>query len=415
MSNDLNIQIPESHYAGFQKRSRGRGPDDDPYVIGFITPHEDNAAGRKRTDTVDRWRDNKIPAKTMPNELMSGFKISNVNKGYKDKNDTWRIVDPRGFELEIYSGNLSEILSNNTVENGEIICKCIWGRSQGINFLLSENSEVYQNAMKNTARMNKKISLRDVKPGNTVVLKNGTVGVYMGALHLITTKDQYPDDDDYQQFSRGKILDISKKKKHFFVVESDSHSWRSKKDKYIITAASPKISEIKDTSTKTIEECEAELGRMAKELYEFVDGSESSMWDFVGVVANSDVKFQYKLEPINIDVYVETDKERYDRSTLVVESKSGLMGTTSKSNLLDYGNNWKNGGDVRAPQIDVERLKQNIALTYIMEESGYGYRRGRNYNYRELTGNKDDFKWYSLKVCFANPKTSNEFELTIGN
>ena len=99
--------------------------------------------------TVDGWRDKNIPADVHKNELLSGYKIAqHIHRGYYwgGGNVVWRIVDPRGFEFEIESSNMSKILECTSIINGEIQGKCIIGRSnKGINILLPEKfGTIYQ-------------------------------------------------------------------------------------------------------------------------------------------------------------------------------------------------------------------------------------------------------------------------------
>ena len=41
-------------------------------------------------------------------------------------NKLWRILDPRGFELEILSGTFEELVMSGVVDRGLIIGPCIW-------------------------------------------------------------------------------------------------------------------------------------------------------------------------------------------------------------------------------------------------------------------------------------------------
>jgi hypothetical protein len=54
-----------------------------------------------------------------------GFRIQHVVSRHRG-NKLWRILDPRGFELEIASGTFEELVMSGVVDRGLIIGSCIW-------------------------------------------------------------------------------------------------------------------------------------------------------------------------------------------------------------------------------------------------------------------------------------------------
>lgn len=186
-ADNLAIKIPETHYVGFQKREGDQVP------LGFMTPDGSDKAAMKRKATVDSWANGygyssrkqaTIPSKTFDNKPMVGFKIAKLvaggGRGWDARSDAWRIEDPRGFELEIGSGNFQEILAVSTIERGEILEECIWGRLGTNNILIPVTSDVYERAAANTERMGKKSSIREAKPGYHLIFQNGEEAMYMG-------------------------------------------------------------------------------------------------------------------------------------------------------------------------------------------------------------------------------------------
>jgi hypothetical protein len=135
--------IPEKHYTGLIKR------EEDILPLGFITPWGNDISSFKRMETVDNWvknnttYKNKLETVVLENKAMCGFRISNGIRSTKFKNDDkWRIEDPRGFELEVNSKNLLDILSKSSVDSCEILSPCIWARCGTNNVLIvAENSE----------------------------------------------------------------------------------------------------------------------------------------------------------------------------------------------------------------------------------------------------------------------------------
>lgn len=60
------------------------------------------------------------------NTPMRGFRIGDVTKRYSTSNKFFRIIDPRGFELEISTENLNELLQKGMVNNGVILGEHVW-------------------------------------------------------------------------------------------------------------------------------------------------------------------------------------------------------------------------------------------------------------------------------------------------
>lgn len=190
------ISIPKQHYVNMRNKHK-----DDDFPLGFLTPYEDNAAFKKRKQTVDTWAHGSYRKSDKPedqcegtyldNNLMDGFEISKHVKryGWNGGNVVWRITDPRGFELEIQSANFASIVACTTIINGVIQGKCIWGREGAQNVLLPEASEPYQLAVEQTKRNDvlktNKITAKDVKVGDIIEIKDGSHVEFLGLFHYI--------------------------------------------------------------------------------------------------------------------------------------------------------------------------------------------------------------------------------------
>ena len=59
------------------------------------------------------------------NEPLEGFKIDHMISRYRG-NKLWRIIDPRGFQLEITSGCLEDLIFSGAVDKGLIVGPCVW-------------------------------------------------------------------------------------------------------------------------------------------------------------------------------------------------------------------------------------------------------------------------------------------------
>lgn len=232
------ITIPEKHYLGMRK--------EDGFPLGFLTPHGTDAAAKKRIASVDKWAQSgyggKLKSAVLPNDPVTGFKFSSgIRSSSYGGYDNWRILDPRGFELEISSGNVAKLMSVCIIDNGEIQEQCVWGREGSVNVLLSVTSEAYQEAVKSTKIKATKNSWKNAKPGNKVVLNNGEIGRWYGVLTpviQVTTNNS-------AKFVRGKPC-------HVFLME-----WKIQGGQSGITMrllANPKLAEVLDNETNTPEE-----------------------------------------------------------------------------------------------------------------------------------------------------------------
>jgi hypothetical protein len=186
-----NIKIPQKYYTGMVKRSNDELP------LGFITPWGEDAAAKKRMTTVDNWAgynssnnynnyQTSIKPIVIDNTPVIGFRLSgSIRTSDYGGENKWRIIDPRGFELEITSGNLAKLLSVGVFDQGEILDQCVWARKGANNILLSVNTNEYKEAVKNTEVASKSAVWSDVKLGDTVVLQNNTGGIFLGKQYML--------------------------------------------------------------------------------------------------------------------------------------------------------------------------------------------------------------------------------------
>ena len=238
------LKLPEQWYVGFSARSQ----DDAP--LGFMTPEGTDKAAQKRKATVDGWRAKDIAARTIDNKKLTGFKLSDSVRRYSswgNGNVKWRITDPRGFELEITSPNLMQILNCSTVEQGEILDACIWGREGADNILIPVTSELYKTAVADTKRQDMKVSLKDVKPGNEVTLQSGERFIFLGDWYQVLKSENFK--------GYGESYDVTTnndKKKRYFLksIRGEDASYQE-----IQVVATPKVATIDKDSTLTDVEC----------------------------------------------------------------------------------------------------------------------------------------------------------------
>jgi len=318
-----SIKFPARHYVGFQAR-----PSQDELPLGFMTPDGTDKAAEKRKATVDNWAkgggyyarneaEDKLPAQSYENKPMIGFKMGrNVRHGYGwgQGNVKWRIEDPRGFELEITSPNLAQIMAFSTIEKGEILEECIWARLGAENILVPVDSDVYKNTVRNTERMAKTASMRDIKIGDSAVLQNGDEGVYYGAFYIANT-DKYGSNYSHQ-------LSFSGKKRHVFLMQhpgADGHE----SVKFFKAVSAPKLSELFEGKAMTHEEAEKEVNRLVQKGVALNEAGQSYQ-EAIGV----------SIDPITKDDFVMTEEAiTYDELIKEAEEMEGAEAYIRQGNL----------------------------------------------------------------------------------
>ncbi len=194
-----NIVITEKFYINYSIRDEG---DWDPVTktygtrktrLGFATYYEDNVAFHKRKGTIDRWAGKTDTADTVDNTPRTGYTFGrNVTHGgnWNATTVNWRVVDPLGFELEINSGNMAQILQHCTIDKGTILDECVWGwdKDNGSKIvLIPVTSQIYQDAKKTSVRhFAEVIDIKEAQLGDMVEYKNGQMGRYFGKANMIT-------------------------------------------------------------------------------------------------------------------------------------------------------------------------------------------------------------------------------------
>ncbi len=351
------IKIPDQHYVGFNKRG------DDEVPLGFMTPDGTDAAAIKRKKTVDDWaqrnyyganREVKLPASTFPNKPLSGFKFGSSVRhggGWGQGNVKWRIEDPRGFELEISSPNLQQIMEISTIEKGEILDKCVWGRLGSENILIPIVSNVYQTAVANTARLNSTASLKDLKVGHYLVLQNGIEGRYLGS---------------HYEVSKGNLeITQGSKKKHFIEVITDG------KVKYE-TMAAIKPSSITAGTELTVEDAERIINK------ELATNDSAAGWKCTRV----------SCKPIKNNKYVLGTADAADKTTyddVLVVSFNGRVGYSTKYELKSHSSHRSSSSAV---DFDLPKyLADGKVVTSRVIDNSYNswnrYERARSFDFVE--------------------------------
>ncbi len=57
---------------------------------------------------------------------LEGFRVQKSVSRYSTSNKLWRILDPRGFELEIATATMEDLIDGGVIDRGLIVGKCVW-------------------------------------------------------------------------------------------------------------------------------------------------------------------------------------------------------------------------------------------------------------------------------------------------
>lgn len=119
-----------------------------------------------------------VPAKAgiesiAENVPTAGFSIGDSVSRWSTDNKLFRVKDPRGFTVEVPTGNIATLLHHTTVVKGIVQEECVWGREGNSHILLPVNSEPYLLTLDQMDTLeNKLISIKELKIGDWVKFFN---------------------------------------------------------------------------------------------------------------------------------------------------------------------------------------------------------------------------------------------------
>jgi len=193
--------IPKELYVGFQiRKATGNIKSLDGgknVALGFASYK--NEKNEMQHPTLEKWRDKDIPRMCYDNTPTVGISVAGSISRWSTSSKCIRVEDPRGFQLEITVENFIEIIRNCTLDKGVIQDEMVWGWDTFVRLIKVESNNYNIGVENFNIKMTDNISLKDVKPGYIVRLKNGNVGKYLGAWHIII--------DDYSNKFVTSILE----------------------------------------------------------------------------------------------------------------------------------------------------------------------------------------------------------------
>lgn len=164
-------------------------PDNIWYILGhnredslaYMCPYETKKDGAPLASTLKQQRtgtdwagyrrkpeDVPLVSAVLVNEPTVGMYIGSSVCRWTTSNKLFRVTDPRGFTVEVPTGNIATLLHHCTVINGVVQEACVWGRD-GEHILLPVNSDVYREAReKIDVKENQLIPVGQLKVGDWV-------------------------------------------------------------------------------------------------------------------------------------------------------------------------------------------------------------------------------------------------------
>lgn len=180
-----------------------------------VIPLGNSVNEKKRLETLTK---NFPVLKEHDNIPLPGFTLHKTGrKHWGSADQTWLVIDPRGFLVRITNDNLEDILHVTGITEGLIQEKCVWARenSQTKMMLVPVTSEHYIEASRNTELLDSKVDMKDVQIGDTVLLQNKLTGIYMGSLSLYGPVYGGTSVQKAQSWIRRQIVKIDDLKYHY--------------------------------------------------------------------------------------------------------------------------------------------------------------------------------------------------------
>lgn len=205
------INIAKQIYAGWGTGTKYDLPEAE------VIPHGTSSNEKKK---LEKFTKSHAVIKEHDNVPLPGFTLYKVDrKNWGSQDQTWLIIDPRGFLVRISNDNLEDILYVTGITEGLIQEKCVWARddSKTTMCLVPVTSEIYTEAVENTEMLENKISVKEINIGDEVILQNKLTGKYLGTQSLYAPINDYAHDSMHkpQVFLRRQIVEVEPGQFHY--------------------------------------------------------------------------------------------------------------------------------------------------------------------------------------------------------
>lgn len=190
------------------------------------------------------------------NSPTTGFYIGESVSRWSTDNKLFRVTDPRGFMVEVPTGNISTLLHHTTVVKGVVQEPCVWGRDGANHILLPINSEPYLLTLDQMDTLeNKLISVKDLKVGDWVKMFEDEMEYYYAGkirgtwnLRGQNSYNDYYSSSGRRQTTYSEYVEVTDDKwVDVFLCKRYGQKW------YVETKNKPKIVEVIKNEKLTLE------------------------------------------------------------------------------------------------------------------------------------------------------------------
>ena len=160
--------LPEKIYVAIQTR----GNDEK---VGFmvIADKEETKTVQKKIESANKWAagyyGKGYTSIYIDNKPKTGFKlVTNVSR-YSTSNVVWRIKHPAGFEFEITSDNMCDLLETNTIVNGEFQDELFFTQDRK---LVNQKTKLFSKMVEaQEFKDEAKEKVKNISPGTVIAFK----------------------------------------------------------------------------------------------------------------------------------------------------------------------------------------------------------------------------------------------------
>lgn len=199
-------------------------------ILGFmvVADNEETKKFKDSKEKADRWatpnrsytNQKAMDAIYVDNTPRSGFRlVTNVSR-YSTSNVVWRIMHPEGFEFEITSDNMCDLLETNTIIEGEFQDELFLTSNKK---LVNEKTKLFADMIaKAEAKKEKEKNQQEVEIGDVICMKiketysdyTDREFLYCGRYHAIA-----PNKNEINRYNVAVNLDFASKSTLRFVIK----------------------------------------------------------------------------------------------------------------------------------------------------------------------------------------------------
>lgn len=194
----MSTKIPEKFYVSRVYRSTEE-------ILGFmvVADNESTKTFQKAKERADSWTHNSsnpLSPLYVDNTPRTGFRlITNVSR-YSTSNVVWRIMHPEGFEFEITSDNMCDLLETNTIVEGEFQDELFFTHNRK---LVNQKTKLFAEMIRQEEKKKETIEkVKELEPGCIIAVPNQysyrnpppppDKYVYCGKFHSINVNSNNP-------------------------------------------------------------------------------------------------------------------------------------------------------------------------------------------------------------------------------